>query len=200
IPESFDARTKWPNCKPQIRHQLECGSCYAFTSTGALAHRFCVASRGKVYPNLAPDYLVRCNSETKACKGGKTTSAWDFLEKTGVPTSECVKYRSGHWNVQACPDVCDDGATPLKMYKTKPGSFKQLQGEMEIKRSIMNEGSVHTIMIALRDFLTYESGIYTRNSDTLVGIHAVQLIGWGKEKGESYWIGVNSWGETWGLN
>ncbi|EFC35758.1 predicted protein [Naegleria gruberi] len=71
---------------------------------------------------------------------------------------------------------------------------------MEIKRSIMNEGSVHTIMIALRDFLTYESGIYTRNSDTLVGIHAVQLIGWGKEKGESYWIGVNSWGETWGLN
>ena len=31
IPESFDARVKWPNCVPKIQNQGGCGACYAFS-------------------------------------------------------------------------------------------------------------------------------------------------------------------------
>lgn len=33
---------------------------------------------------------------------------------------------------------------------------------------------------------------------TLLGGHAVKLIGWGEEKGVPYWLMVNSWNEYWG--
>lgn len=35
---------------------------------------------------------------------------------------------------------------------------------------------------------------------TLLGGHAVKLIGWGVEKGVDYWLMLNSWGPTWGDN
>jgi hypothetical protein len=31
-----------------------------------------------------------------------------------------------------------------------------------------------------------------------VGVCVLQIIGWGVEKGEHYWLVVNSWNDTWG--
>ena len=33
-----------------------------------------------------------------------------------------------------------------------------------------------------------------------LGGHAIKVVGWGVEKGVKYWIGANSWSETWGEN
>lgn len=35
---------------------------------------------------------------------------------------------------------------------------------------------------------------------TLLGGHAVKLIGWGEENGVPYWLMVNSWNPDWGDN
>lgn len=41
LPESFDARTQWPNCPTiqEIRDQGSCGSCWAFGAVEAMSDR-----------------------------------------------------------------------------------------------------------------------------------------------------------------
>ena len=48
------------------------------------------------------------------------------------------------------------------------------------------------------DFLTYKSGVYSHQTGSSLGGHAIKVIGWGIENGEDYWLCVNSWNDTWG--
>lgn len=54
LPLHFDGREQWPGCIGQIRDQMYCGSCWAFSSSGMLGDRFCVQSNGTVNVTLAP--------------------------------------------------------------------------------------------------------------------------------------------------
>lgn len=48
-------------------------------------------------------------------------------------------------------------------------------------------------------YFSYYLGVYYKSStSTLIGGHAVRLIGWGVEKGYPYWLGINNWGSEWG--
>jgi cathepsin B len=48
------------------------------------------------------------------------------------------------------------------------------------------------------DFMAYDSGIYKYTEGSLLGGHAVKVIGWGVENGIPHWIAANSWGDNWG--
>ena len=51
VPDTFDARTAWPNCDSVINHvrdQANCGSCWAHGTTEALNDRACIASNGAI--------------------------------------------------------------------------------------------------------------------------------------------------------
>ncbi len=73
-----------------VRNQGQCGSCWAFSSTGSLADRLAIETnkltkgKGHWTFNLSPQFLVACLSHTKepifpwhGCKGGQ--SAEDAL-------------------------------------------------------------------------------------------------------------------------
>ena len=195
IPDTFDARTQWSNCVYAIRNQQSCGACWAFSSAMALAHRLCVATNAAKKVILSPDYMVRCDTANMACKGGYLKYAWTFLEKTGTPTEACVPYTSGSGTVSECPSSCTDGSS-LIVYKAK--STKFLRSVSVIQQSIMTYGHVQAGFSIYRDFLTYKSGVYKHVSTTSLGGHAIQLIGWGTENGQAYWLAANQWGTSWG--
>ena len=48
------------------------------------------------------------------------------------------------------------------------------------------------------DFPTYKSGVYKHTTGQALGGHAVEIIGYGTENGEDYWLVKNSWNEQWG--
>ena len=63
-PTNFDARTKYYGCIGSIRNQGECGSCWAFAATSALADRLCIYSRRTVDVILSPQQLVSCDTSS----------------------------------------------------------------------------------------------------------------------------------------
>ena len=67
-----------------------------------------------------------------------------------------------------------------------------------IQMEIMKNGSVEAAFTVYDDFMSYKSGIYNPQSETVLGGHAVKIIGWGVENGVKYWSIVNSWNEDWG--
>lgn len=52
--EYFNWVDQMSECIGPIEDQGECGSCWAFTSSGLLADRFCIHSQGQIKTRLSP--------------------------------------------------------------------------------------------------------------------------------------------------
>ena len=68
-------------------------------------------------------------------------------------------------------------------------------------QEIYENGPVVAAFAVYNDFHSYTHGVYVKVDDTLMGYHAVRIIGWGEDEasGQPYWLIANSWDETWGL-
>ena len=193
-PTSFDSRVQWPTCVNYIRDQQQCGSCWAFAGSEALSDRFCIKGK-KVL--LSPQYMVSCDSGNYGCNGGYLDVAWRYLASHGIPTDNCVSYKSGGGNSGTCPRSCDDGSTPV-FYKTT--NVRSFSNPSAIQLEVMANGPIEVAFTVYQDFYAYKSGVYKHTSGSAVGGHAVKLVGWGQENGVNYWIIANSWNTNWGEN
>ena len=65
-------------------------------------------------------------------------------------------------------------------------------------QEIYENGPVVATFAVYKDFHSYTHGVYVKVDDTLMGYHAVRIIGWGEDKasGQPYWLIANSWNET----
>ena len=76
---------KYAQCKPLIQDQGDCGSCWAFSTTGVLAQRMCIASKGKVSGlALSPQDQITCdnscyNQYGQACTIGSDNCICPFI-------------------------------------------------------------------------------------------------------------------------
>lgn len=202
IPDTFDARTEWPNCIHPIRDQAQCGSCWAFAASEALSDRFCIASNGSVNVVLSPQDLVSCDTTNSGCQGGRLDSVWSWLVKHGIASDDCIPYTSQQGNAPPCPSSCTGGGA-IKRYQAKNsyhvGSTILFWRRVEdIQTEIMTNGPVETGFDVYQDFMNYKSGVYSHTSGGLLGGHAVKIVGWGTENGTPYWLVANSWGPNWG--
>jgi C1A family cysteine protease len=69
----------------------------------------------------------------------------------------------------------------------------------DIQQELYTNGPMMVGFLVYDDFMDYSSGIYEKTSDSLVGGHAVKLIGWNEDSaGNLYWICQNQWATKWG--
>jgi len=198
LPESFNSATAWPDCVHDIRDQGHCGSCWAHAASEVLSDRFCIASNRSVNVVLSPQEMVSCDYMDLGCSGGILTMSWIYLRLFGIATDGCKPYVSGDGNVPSCPwfeSKCEDGS---QYKKYKASTFYYLSSINAIKESIFTKGPVETGFTVYDDFMSYKGGVYRRQSSSVLGGHAVKVVGWGKENGEEHWIVANSWGPKWG--
>lgn len=193
LPESFDARTQWPNCPHAIRDQGHCGSCWAFAISEAMSERLCVAKKESVV--LSPQYFVSCDKQDLACQGGYLDRSWNFAHSEGTVTETCFPYKSGSGSVPACITECED-KKKMDKYKTK-GQAENPQSLDTVMTALMTDGPIEAAFIVYQDFMNYKSGVYEHKTGGQVGGHAVKCMGWGVENGVKYWLLANSWGTSW---
>jgi cathepsin X len=48
--------------------------------------------------------------------------------------------------------------------------------------------------------LNYTGGVFVDKTGDKVITHGIEVVGWGLENGQKYWVGRNSWGTHWGEN
>ena len=227
LPPSFDLRDAYPECSSlkEIRDQANCGSCWAFGAVEAMSDRICIKTKGKLQTRVSAQYLLTCcYSCGFGCNGGYPASAWYFWEENGIPSGglygdkntcqpyflpECDHHVKGSHgdcpatvNTPQCKDTCQDGY-PVSLDEDKSYGVDSysVRGENNIMKEIYENGSVEASFTVYNDFLTYKEGVYQHTTGSILGGHAIKIIGWGvTDEGVKYWICVNSWNDEWGEN
>jgi len=219
FPESFNS-VGVGKCSTSILNQGRCGSCWAFSATGALTDRYCIYSGNLTDTSnlvLSPQPLISCSNITgngydNACGGGAMVVAWNFLAQSGTTTcasdckAGCSPYKSAncqndpkHNGCFPCTSTCSSGM-PSRYFSPNYGRIMSVNGMMQ---AIQADGPVQTCFGVYENFHSYNIGnpkaIYTAASGAFLGNHCVRITGWATNpQGMSYWIVANSWGRTWG--
>ncbi|XP_075217704.1 cathepsin B-like cysteine proteinase 3 [Lycorma delicatula] len=227
IPESFDARTQWPECVSiaSIKNQGGCQSCWAVAAAATISDRICIKSEFKVRVNISAENLLACCSDCtdpgeRGCDGGYPDKAWEYFRKTGLVTGgdynsgegcQPYKFKPVHElseNTEndytpPCRKRCTNKKYSIFFRRDKhygQTSYILPKEESAIQSDILKNGPVEAGFMVYLDFYYYTSGIYTQTSTKKEGGHAVRVIGWGIENGVKYWTVANSWGRSWGEN
>ncbi|XP_069685804.1 cathepsin L-like peptidase isoform X2 [Periplaneta americana] len=124
LPESIDWREK--GAVTPIKNQLLCGSCWAFSATGALEGQH-FRKTGKLI-SLSEQNLIDCSGEygNNGCEGGLMDKSFTYVkENHGIDTEESYPY-------EAQNDTCrfnleHVGATDVGFVDLKSGSEADLQ-------------------------------------------------------------------------
>lgn len=115
-----------------------CGSCWAFSSSSAVADHLCI--EGIINSQMAAEHSIQCDSANNGCNGGYVPKALDFMKKEGTVPLECKSYREE--SPRRCTNTCDDQAKITSSIKFNIQSYESLNGTDKIKSSIYNYGSV----------------------------------------------------------
>ncbi|KAI5930576.1 Cathepsin K [Manis javanica] len=188
-PDSIDYRKK--GYVTPVKNQGQCGSCWAFSSVGALEGQL-KKKTGKLL-NLSPQNLVDCVSANDGCGGGYMTNAFQYVQKNrGIDSEDAYPYVGQD---ESCMYSPTGKAAKCRGYREIPEG-----NEKALKRAVARVGPISVAIDAsLTSFQFYSKGVYydeNCNSDNLN--HAVLAVGYGIQKGNKHWIIKNSWGENWG--
>ena len=177
-----------------VKDQGQCGSCWSFSTTGALEGAYFVKN-GKLV-SFSEQQLVDCDNlrgggRDQGCNGGLMDNAFTWIGKNGGLCLETdYTYFSG--------DTQDEG-TCQKTCSVYPGSdvIRFVDVPTSDDDQMMAAISQQPVAIAIeadqREFQLYKSGVFTGKCGTSLD-HAVALVGYT----DSYYILRNSWGLSWG--
>lgn len=190
LPKSIDWTLK--GAVTPVKNQGTCGSCWAFSTTGALEGAWKISS-GNLAP-LSEQQLVDCSAANSGCQGGSMDTAFAYLKDHQTCTEKSYLY-SG--KAGACQEnVTCEVAIPkgdITGYYDVPASDTN---------ALMEAVARQPVSVAIEadqtSFQQYGGGVLTKACGNKLD-HGVLLVGYGtSDGGIDYWKVKNSWGPTWG--
>merc|ERR1719183_386935 len=173
-----------------VKNQAQCGSCWAFSSTGSLEGAMFVAT-GKLI-SLSEEDLVQCNSITDhGCQGGLMDNAFDWVQQNGICSEEAYPYTSGSGTTGTCKKTC----TPIV---TITGHTDVPSNDESALKAAVSQQTVSVAIEADKSaFQLYKGGVLDNSACGKQLDHGVLVVGYGTD-GKDYWKVKNSWGASWG--
>jgi hypothetical protein len=166
-------------------------------------------------------YCAAFEGHGDGCNGGDVFDTFEYMTAHGLPDESCMIYHAedhsnitGWKDMKHCPDeyVCRNC---MPMNDTDPGTCWAVKNPLLYKLKSWGKvepGGVHGMMseiyqrgpitcsIATPDEFVYgyHSGIWHDKFNSSEVDHDVEVVGWGEEHGQEYWLIRNSWGTYWG--
>ncbi|XP_022754794.1 thiol protease aleurain-like [Durio zibethinus] len=194
LPESKDWREA--GIVSPVKDQGRCGSCWTFSTTGALEAAYHQAFGKGI--SLSEQQLVDCAGAFNnfGCSGGLPSQAFEYIKYNGgLDTEEAYPYTAKEGQCKFSSE--NVGVQVIDSVNITLGS------EDELKHAVAMVRPVSVAFQADIFFQFYKSGVYTSGtcgSTSMDVNHAVLAVGYGVENGVPYWLIKNSWGAVWGDN
>ncbi|XVE53983.1 hypothetical protein DITRI_Ditri03aG0046400 [Diplodiscus trichospermus] len=194
LPESKDWREA--GIVSPVKDQGSCGSCWTFSTTGALEAAYHQAFGKGI--SLSEQQLVDCAGAFNnfGCNGGLPSQAFEY-----------IKYNGGLDTEEAYPYTAKDGQCKFSSENIGVQVIDSvnitLGSEDELKHAVALVRPVSVAFQVVTSFRFYKGGVYTSDkcgSTSMDVNHAVLAVGYGVENGIPYWLIKNSWGAEWGDN
>jgi len=194
LPARFDWRDSSGCTLP--KNQGGCGSCWAFSTVGALECN--IKIKDGLVVDLSEQWLVSCNSDGWGCSGG--WYAHDYHQWKTDPCGGTGAVLEANFPYTASDDPCNcpypheyliDGWAYI-------GNDYSIPPVDNIKQAIMDYGPVSVAVSANSAMQAYTGGIFNGCESGTVN-HAVVLVGWDDDQGTGgVWFMRNSWSTSWG--
>ncbi|CAI5985740.1 unnamed protein product [Closterium sp. NIES-64] len=177
-----------------VKNQGHCGSCWTFSTTGALEAAYLQKTGNFV--SLSEQQLVDCAGEynNHGCNGGLPSQAFEYVKYNGgIDTEDAYPYLGQNDQCHFAPKRV--GARVADVVNITEYDEASLQDAVAFVRPV-------SIAFEVVDgFRFYKSGVYVSDTcksgpDTVN--HAVLAVGYDTSEDVPYWVVKNSWGAEWG--
>jgi hypothetical protein len=181
-PLDWTTRGAVTGVKDQHLNGIACGSCWSFSTTGAIEGVHAVKHGGLV--SMSEQQLIDCNSANHGCAGGYMTLAFDYVKHNGISTEEAYPYT-------AVQGGCAGGTSALGPgwvtgYYAVPPLL-----ESELVRAVSSHPT--SVGVCAGDIQLYAGGVFSGKCCNQIN-HGMLAVGYGN----GFWKVKNSWGSGWG--
>jgi xylem cysteine proteinase len=174
-----------------VKDQGQCGSCWAFSSTGALEGAWFLKN-GSLF-NVSEQQLVDCSTAegNQGCNGGLMDDAFQYVIENGLTTDAAYPYTA------TGPNACKAAGKPTVV---KASGFTDVvpNSETALLSAIVDQPVSVAVEADQGSFQFYSGGVMTASCGTQLD-HGVLAVGYGTLGGKDYYKVKNSWGQDWGM-
>jgi len=186
LPSSIDWTTK--GAVTDVKDQGQCGSCWAFSTTGSVEGVYFLSSGNLV--SLSEQQLVDCSGsyQNQGCNGGLMDYGFAYIKDNGICAEKDYSYIATDGKCKKCPTI------------TKVDGFVDVtpNSESALKKAVASQPVSVAIEADTSVFQFYNSGVIDSTSCGTSLDHGVLVVGYGTLNGKDYWKVKNSWGSSWG--
>lgn len=208
MPDEVFVDHRKDGCMNDIQAQGYCGSCYAFAAVAYFEWLHC--TKNKELLKFSEQYVVDCGPYTKygqyqdlkGCSGGKMSAVAEYFEDYGAEFASEYPYkaREGYCPYED-PSKNSSEMGYLKFPDDVSNQFLILS--KNFGPFLVYSPIVVTLQVNNR-FFWYGGGVdmgrscCTIDKDKRCSLHAVLIVGYGRQDDKEYWLIRNSYSTSWG--
>jgi len=166
-----------------VKNQGQCGSCWAFSTTGGLEGAWEIATGSLT--SMSEQQFVDCDTGSAGCNGGSMEGAFQWAESNAVATESSYAY------------TAVDGSCKSSFTTAIPsGGVTGYKQATDLASALQNQPISVAIEADQSVFQMYTGGVITSGCGTNLD-HGVLAVGVNSDGSIKV---KNSWGASWGVN